>query len=183
VEWARAADKTAADRAADGWVVPWPGALSASACARSAAIVNRTNGEHPAWRNRARSAAPRWFGNSGKRKEETNSPGNGPRNRNGHSGKSGELIGGHANVRSAEDRGHSLGHRSDHRLPPCLNLRSFRTFIETHCGILVVIGTHPIPLKYLEALRNLLFWDATDMPGLAGQWINEGRDVMKAYNE
>ena len=46
-----------------------------------------------------------------------------------------------------------------------------------------MIGTHPIPLKYLEALRNLPFWDATDMPGLAGQWINEGRDVMKAYNE
>lgn len=46
-----------------------------------------------------------------------------------------------------------------------------------------MIGTHPIPLKYLEAYRNPLFLDEMNLPGIAGQRIHEDRDVMKVYNE
>ncbi len=66
--------------------------------------------------------------------------------------------------------------------PPCPYIRDFKAFIESNYGLPVVVGTHPIPLKYLEAHRKLPFWDATDMESLAGPLLAEPREVMESYN-
>lgn len=66
--------------------------------------------------------------------------------------------------------------------PPCPHIRHFRDFIETQFDLPVVVGTHPIPLKYLEAHRRLPFWEAAGMSQLASHLLGEPREVMEAYN-
>ncbi len=66
--------------------------------------------------------------------------------------------------------------------PPCPYIRQFKAFIESSYELPVVVGTHPIPLKYLEAHRKLPFWDEADMKSLAGQLLAEPREVMESYN-
>jgi predicted metal-binding protein len=66
--------------------------------------------------------------------------------------------------------------------PPCPNIREFKTFIETRYGLPVVVGTHPIPLKYLEAHNKLPFWDEADMRTLAAHLLAESREIMESYN-
>jgi len=66
--------------------------------------------------------------------------------------------------------------------PPCPNIRKFKEFIESHYELPVVVGTHPIPLKYLEAHSKLSFWDQADMIELAGPLMTEQREVMESYN-
>lgn len=66
--------------------------------------------------------------------------------------------------------------------PPCQNIRKFREFIETVYGLPVVIGSHPIPLKYLENHEKLPFWKQSDMEEIAGELIAEDRRVMEDYN-
>lgn len=66
--------------------------------------------------------------------------------------------------------------------PPCPRIRQFKQFIETRYGLPVVVGTHPIPLKYLLVHEQLPFWKATKMEDLAGDLMNEDRSIMEAYN-
>jgi predicted metal-binding protein len=66
--------------------------------------------------------------------------------------------------------------------PPCPYLRDFKTFIENSFGLPVVVGTHPIPLKYLEAHRKLPFWERMGMEELAGDLLSEDCKVMESYN-
>jgi predicted metal-binding protein len=66
--------------------------------------------------------------------------------------------------------------------PPCPYIRQFKEFIETHYGLPVVIGTHPIPLKYMEVHEKLTFWKDMKMDELAGDLKREDRDVMESYN-
>jgi hypothetical protein len=66
--------------------------------------------------------------------------------------------------------------------PPCPYIRDFKAFIETQFGLEVVVGTHPIPLKYLKTHDKLPFWDETDMRAVAGELLDEERQVMEAYN-
>jgi len=66
--------------------------------------------------------------------------------------------------------------------PPCPRIRHFKEFIEKKYEIPVVIGTHPIPLKYLEAHQKLSFWEKTNMTELAAHLMNEDRGIMEAYN-
>jgi predicted metal-binding protein len=66
--------------------------------------------------------------------------------------------------------------------PPCPYLRDFKTFIESKYEIPVVVGTHPIPLKYLEAHRKLPFWEKMGMEDLVKDLLSEDRRVMEAYN-
>ncbi len=66
--------------------------------------------------------------------------------------------------------------------PPCPYIRQFKEFIEKQFGLSVVVGTHPIPLKYLEAHRQLPFWDKMDMEELAGDLMREDPEIMKSYN-
>lgn len=66
--------------------------------------------------------------------------------------------------------------------PPCPRIRQFKQFIETRYGLPVVVGTHPIPLKYLDIHQKLPFWKAMKMEELAGDLMNEDRSIMEAYN-
>lgn len=66
--------------------------------------------------------------------------------------------------------------------PPCPRIKQFREFIESRYNVPVVIGTHPIPLKYYSEHENLSFWKKTNMNSIAGHLINEDKNVMKAYD-
>ena len=66
--------------------------------------------------------------------------------------------------------------------PPCPRIRDFKEFIEKKYGLSVVVGTHPIPLKYLETHRQLPFWKKANMEKLAGDLMKEDREIMEAYN-
>jgi predicted metal-binding protein len=43
--------------------------------------------------------------------------------------------------------------------PPCPNIRTFKALLEARHGVRVVVGTHPIPAKYLRMHRTLGTWD------------------------
>jgi predicted metal-binding protein len=64
--------------------------------------------------------------------------------------------------------------------PPCSHLRQFKRFIETQYEIPVVIGTHPIPLKYYKNHEKLPFWKS--MREIAGHLMDEDKSIMEAYN-
>ncbi len=66
--------------------------------------------------------------------------------------------------------------------PPCPRIRDFKEFIETHYELPVVVGTHPIPLKYLDAHRKLSYWKRMKMDAPAGDLMNEDKQIMEAYN-
>jgi predicted metal-binding protein len=66
--------------------------------------------------------------------------------------------------------------------PPCPHIRQFKEFIEKRYGLAVVVGTHPIPLKYLDVHRKLPFWDQANMEELVGGLLREDAAVMEAYN-
>lgn len=66
--------------------------------------------------------------------------------------------------------------------PPCPHLRRFKQYLETVHGLPVVVGTHPIPLKYLEAHNRLPFWSQSGIKELAGDLLREPREIMAAYN-
>ena len=66
--------------------------------------------------------------------------------------------------------------------PPCPRIRHFKDFIECQYKIPVVIGTHPIPLKYMETHKKLPFWDKMNMENLAKKLMEEDDKVKEAYN-
>lgn len=66
--------------------------------------------------------------------------------------------------------------------PPCPYIQQFKIFIEKQFGLPVVVGTHPIPMKYLQTHDQLPFWDQADMKALAGHLLAESREVMESYN-
>ena len=66
--------------------------------------------------------------------------------------------------------------------PPCPNIRRFKAFIETVYALPVVIGTHPIPQKYLDAHSRLPFWKEHNMEEIARQLLLEPEEVKTAYN-
>jgi len=66
--------------------------------------------------------------------------------------------------------------------PPCPRIRQFKEFMETRYGLPVVVGTHPIPLKYLEVHSRLPFWKNMKMEDLAGDLMKEDRTIMESYN-
>jgi predicted metal-binding protein len=66
--------------------------------------------------------------------------------------------------------------------PPCPNIRRFKVFIETTCNLPVVIGTHPIPQKYMDAHERLPFWRESNMGELAGTLLDESPEIKTAYN-
>jgi predicted metal-binding protein len=43
--------------------------------------------------------------------------------------------------------------------PPCPYIQIFKDFLEKHNGVKVVIGTHPIPRKYLDMHTHLRTWE------------------------
>jgi predicted metal-binding protein len=66
--------------------------------------------------------------------------------------------------------------------PPCPYINQFKEFIESHYKVEVVIGTHPIPLKYLDTHDNLSFWESMDIKKVADHLLNEDPKIMKQYD-
>ncbi len=66
--------------------------------------------------------------------------------------------------------------------PPCPYLEDFKKFIETRYKIPVVIGTHPVPLKYMKVHDKLPFWKRSKMDELAGGLMAESLEIMESYN-
>jgi predicted metal-binding protein len=66
--------------------------------------------------------------------------------------------------------------------PPCPRIRQFKQFIENYYEMDVVIGTHPIPLKYFQAHKNLPFWKSSAMNKIAGHLMEEKKEIMEQYN-
>lgn len=66
--------------------------------------------------------------------------------------------------------------------PPCPRLGFFVNFIEKTYKLTVVIGTHPIPLKYLKNHELLTTWKGKKMHGLIKHLLVEDTKVMEDYN-
>jgi predicted metal-binding protein len=65
--------------------------------------------------------------------------------------------------------------------PPCPYIHTFKAFLEKRYGVKVVVGTHPIPEKYLELHTCLGTWeDAQWQPLLALTMVDEA--TREAYN-
>ncbi len=43
--------------------------------------------------------------------------------------------------------------------PPCPYIATFKSFLENRYGVKVVVGTHPIPKKYLDMHTSLGTWE------------------------
>ncbi|MCU0522753.1 MAG: CGGC domain-containing protein [Anaerolineae bacterium] len=65
--------------------------------------------------------------------------------------------------------------------PPCPSIETFKAFLEARYHVQVVVGTHPIPTKYLEMHTCLGTWeDSSWEPLLAPTMADEA--TRKAYN-
>ncbi|KNZ40962.1 CGGC domain-containing protein [Acetobacterium bakii] len=66
--------------------------------------------------------------------------------------------------------------------PPCPRIKSFQEFIEMHYNIPVVVGTHPIPMKYFTDHEKLSFWERTGMRKIAPELFKDTEKAMKDYD-
>ncbi|QEN09762.1 CGGC domain-containing protein [Oceanispirochaeta crateris] len=66
--------------------------------------------------------------------------------------------------------------------PPCPSIDQFKEYIETHYHIPVIVGTHPIPLKYLNTHNKLSHWKTAKMDRIAGSLMDEDKKIMASYN-
>jgi predicted metal-binding protein len=65
--------------------------------------------------------------------------------------------------------------------PPCPYIETFKNFLEKRYSVKVVLGTHPIPQKYLDMHNQLGTWqDPCWQPRLAAILADEA--IRKAYN-
>lgn len=65
--------------------------------------------------------------------------------------------------------------------PPCPRIKAFTGFIPTKFGLDVVIGTHPIPQKYLDTHDELGTWKSAQWQ----DWISlvlTDEETRKAYD-
>jgi len=65
--------------------------------------------------------------------------------------------------------------------PPCPNMRTFKALLEARLGVKVVVGTHPIPEKYLELHTTLGTWKAESWESILEPTMAD-EATRKAYN-
>ncbi len=65
--------------------------------------------------------------------------------------------------------------------PPCPYTALFRDFIKAHYGMEVVIGTHPIPQKYLDTHQKLCTWDGPEWKEIIQPTMTD-EETRLAYN-
>ncbi|MBN2116437.1 MAG: CGGC domain-containing protein [Anaerolineales bacterium] len=58
--------------------------------------------------------------------------------------------------------------------PPCPHIETFKSFLEKRYGVEVVVGTHPIPKKYLDLHARLGTWDDPKWQPLLGPVMTNG---------
>ncbi len=66
--------------------------------------------------------------------------------------------------------------------PPCPRIKQFKQFIEARYNIPVVIGTHPLPTKYITEHEKLPFWDNANMKEIAPELFNDTKEMADSYN-
>jgi len=66
--------------------------------------------------------------------------------------------------------------------PPCPRIKDFKEFIETQYGVKVIIGTHPIPMKYFLEHKKLSFWSKMNMPEIAADLFHDDETIMVNYD-
>ena len=66
--------------------------------------------------------------------------------------------------------------------PPCPNIKQFVDFIKVHYNIPVIVGTHPIPEKYLKDHEKLAYWEEMNMKELAPFLFKDDLATMKSYD-
>jgi predicted metal-binding protein len=66
--------------------------------------------------------------------------------------------------------------------PPCPRISDFKEFIESRYKIPVVIGTHPIPLKYYNTHSKLSFWKSIRMDKISDHLLEEDKETMALYD-
>ena len=64
--------------------------------------------------------------------------------------------------------------------PPCPRIKQFKKFIETNYKIPVVLGTHPIPMKYLLDHEELNFWGESFKEDI-NYLLEESDEIKLAY--
>jgi len=65
--------------------------------------------------------------------------------------------------------------------PPCPHIHTFKAYLEQRYGVKVIVGTHPIPKKYLDMHTHLGTWEDPAWKLLLGPTMaNEA--VRKAYD-
>lgn len=65
--------------------------------------------------------------------------------------------------------------------PPCPHILYFKKFIEIKLGLKVVVGTHPIPEKYLTTHNALHTWDTPEWQSLIKPILTDEQTRL-AYN-
>lgn len=65
--------------------------------------------------------------------------------------------------------------------PPCPHIQTFKAFLEMRYKVKVVVGTHPIPQKYLDMHTSLGTWEAADWQPLLSATMADD-PIRKAYN-
>ena len=65
--------------------------------------------------------------------------------------------------------------------PPCPHLDHFQRFIPEKFGLEVVVGTHPIPQKYLDTHEALGTWSAPEWEPILAPTLTD-HATRKAYN-
>jgi predicted metal-binding protein len=65
--------------------------------------------------------------------------------------------------------------------PPCPRIRNFKAFLEERYGVEVVLGTHPIPQKYLDLHTKLGTWTSPIWESMLAPTMAD-EATRKAYN-
>mgnify|MGYP001099283057 CR=1 FL=1 len=65
--------------------------------------------------------------------------------------------------------------------PPCPNIDTFRRFLEEQHGVRVVVGTHPIPEKYMKMHEALGTWDGSAWASILEPTKTDAK-MRKAYD-
>jgi hypothetical protein len=65
--------------------------------------------------------------------------------------------------------------------PPCPHIDTFRRFLEERHGVKVVVGTHPIPEKYLKMHEALGTWEDESWASILGPTMTDKR-TREAYD-
>ena len=64
--------------------------------------------------------------------------------------------------------------------PPRPSLPHFKAFVESAYGLPVVIGSHPIPQKYMDRHEKLPFWQDNKISEMAKPLLDEAREIKVA---
>jgi hypothetical protein len=66
--------------------------------------------------------------------------------------------------------------------PPCPYIETFKSFLEHRYGVEVVVGTHPIPQKYLDMHQKLGTWDDREKWQALLEPTMATKAIREAYN-